>query len=151
MSRIYSFRDTWVVPGPVPRVQAVLLDLEHYASWWPQILAVAKVTDDDARVLCRSALPYTLDLRLHAVHRQPELLETTLAGDLDGEVRWRLSAAGTSTRLDFEQDVIVSGALAWASYAVRPVLEWNHERMMAGCIAGLRRVLAGQLGPRAGR
>lgn len=45
--------------------------------------------------------------------------------------------------MDFEQDVSVGRLLGLASYVVRPVLTWNHDRMMAGCIAGLRRQLAG--------
>lgn len=140
MSPLFSFRDTWTVPAPLPRVHEVLVDLEHYPEWWPEVLAVAKVTDDDARVLCRSALPYTLDLLLHAERREPTVLETSLSGDLDGVVRWRLSAeGGSSTRMEFEQDVRVTGRLlGLASYPARPVLRWNHDRMMAGCLAGLR-------------
>lgn len=138
----YSFRDGWVVPGEPARVHAVLVDLEHYALWWPQVVAVAKVTEDDARVLCRSTLPYTLDLWLHAERREADLLETSVTGDLRGTVRFRLSAAPDGTRLHLEQDVDVVGRLAGAaSYLARPVLTWNHDRMMAGCVAGLRRVL----------
>ena len=84
MSPAYSFRGTWTVPAPVERVQPVLVDLERYPEWWPQVRAVAKITDDDARVLCRSVLPYTLDLLLHAERREPTVLETSLAGDLHG-------------------------------------------------------------------
>lgn len=139
MSPRFSFRDTWTVPVPLPRVHEVLVDLEHYPEWWPQVLAVAKVTDDDARVLCRSALPYTLDLLLHAERREPTVLETSLSGDLDGVVRWRLVPEPDGTRMEFEQDVRVTGRLlGLASYAARPLLRWNHDRMMAGCLAGLR-------------
>jgi hypothetical protein len=144
MSPAYSFHGTWVVPAPVAQVQPVLLDIEHYPEWWPQVRAVAKITDDDARVLCRSVLPYTLDLYLHAERRDPHLLETTLTGDLEGVVRWRLADDSGGTRLDFEQDVRVTGRLLHlASYAGRPLLSWNHHRMMDGCIAGLRTRLAG--------
>lgn len=139
----YSFGGTWTVPFPVPQVRDVLVDLEHYPQWWPQVLAVVKLGEDDARVLCRSALPYTLDLLLHAEHREPTLLETSLAGDLSGRARWELSAVGGGTRLDFAQEVRVTGrAMAAASYLPRPVLRWNHDRMMAGCVAGLQRRLA---------
>ena len=142
MSPAYSFRGTWTVPFPRERVHALLVDLEHYPDWWPQVLAVAKVTDDDARVLCRSSLPYTLDLWLHAVHRQPDLLEIAVDGDLAGEVRWRLDSVSGGTRLAFEQDVhVTSRLLGLASYAARPLLRWNHDRMMAGCVAGLSRRL----------
>ena len=138
MSALFTFRDTWTVPVPVDRVQAVLVDLEHYPQWWPQVLAVAKVTADDARVLCRSALPYTLDLWLHAERREPTVLETSLSGDLEGRVGWRLTGDGGATRLDFAQEVRVgSRLLRVTSYAARPLLHWNHDRMMAGCIRGL--------------
>jgi hypothetical protein len=44
--------------------------------------------------------------------------------------------------MDFEQDVVVSGRLRPVLAAVAaPVARWNHERMMAGCIAGLRSLL----------
>lgn len=142
MAPTYSFRDCWVVPGAPARVRAVLVDLEHYALWWPQVVAVAKVTEDDARVLCRSTLPYTLDLWLHAERREADLLETSVTGDLRGTVRFRLAAVRDGTRLDLEQDVEVVGRLVGAgSFLARPVLTWNHDRMMAGCVAGLRRVL----------
>lgn len=131
-----------MVPGAPERVRAVLMDLEHYPTWWPQVIAVAKVTEDDARVLCRSVLPYTLDLWLHAVHREDGLLETSIEGDLRGEVRFRLAKRCDGTLVELEQDVEVTGRLVGlASRIARPVLHWNHDRMMAGCIAGLRRVL----------
>jgi carbon monoxide dehydrogenase subunit G len=142
--RSFHFESTWEVAAPPAEVHSALVDLEHYPDWWPQVLAVAKIDDDTARVLCRSVLPYTLDLVLGAIHREPMLLETTIAGDLDGQVRWRLSPAGAGTRLDYEQDVDVTGRLArFAARPLGPVLRWNHERMMAGCRDGLRHRLSG--------
>jgi len=76
------------------------------------------------------------------VHRDPDLLETRIDGDLEGQVRWRLAAAGSVTSLEFEQQVEVApGPLALASYAAGPVLRWNHHKMMAGCRDGLSRRL----------
>jgi hypothetical protein len=138
MSRTYRFTGTWRVPFPPDRVQPVLVDLEHYPEWWPQVRAVAKITDDDARVLCRSVLPYTLDLLLHADRREPRVLETSLAGDLEGFARWDLADDGAGTRMDYAQEVRVAGrVLAAASYPLRPLLRWNHHRMMTGCVEGL--------------
>jgi hypothetical protein len=46
--------------------------------------------------------------------------------------------------MEFEQDVDVTGRLLHlASFAARPLLTWNHHRMMVGCITGLRSRLAG--------
>ena len=143
MRRGYSFSGTWTVDAPARLVQEVLVDLERYPEWWPQVRAVAKLGEDDALVVCRSVLPYSLDLVLHAERRDPTHLETSLTGDLEGVVRWYLTDLGPQTRMDFEQDVHVTGRfLRLASRAGRPVMVWNHERMMRGCLAGLNTRLA---------
>jgi hypothetical protein len=124
-------------------VHEALVDLERYPEWWPQVLAVASLGPDDARVLCRSTLPYTLDLRLHAVRRDPLWLEVAISGDLEGLAVWTLTDLGGRTRLDFAQAVTVGGWLALVSPALRRLLRWNHARMMAGCVEGLRGWLLG--------
>lgn len=144
MSATFAFHDTWDVPATPTAVHEVLLDLEHYPDWWPQVVAVASLGPDHARVLCRSVLPYTLDLVLEAVDRSPGRLEVEVSGDLVGSVRFGLSPAGDGTRLEFAQEVSVRrGWLGAASYVSRPLLRWNHERMMGGCRDGLRARLAG--------
>jgi carbon monoxide dehydrogenase subunit G len=140
----YEFRGSWTVDAPLESVRETVVDLEHYPEWWPQVRAVVKLGPDDARVLCRSSLPYTLDLVLHAVSREGSVLEVQVSGDLAGTVLWRLVPEDDGTRMDFDQRVEVAGPLALASYVVRPLLRWNHHRMMLGCIAGLRRHLAGR-------
>jgi len=143
MSRGFEFRESWTVAASRDRVHGLLIDLEHYPDWWPEVRAVAKVDDDHAWVLCRSTLPYTIDLLLTAVHREPDLLETTIGGDLVGTVCWRLSDHGAGTRLDYEQHVdIGSRVLRAAAVPLRPLFTWNHGRMMAGCLAGVRQALA---------
>ncbi|MDQ6522057.1 SRPBCC family protein [Nocardioides sp. LHD-245] len=142
MRRSFVFSDAWVVDAPPAAVAATLVDLEDYPRWWPQVRAVAKLGPDTAWVCCRSTLPYTLDLVLDAVSRTPPVVAVAISGDLDGFARFTLTAAGTATRLDFAQEVSVGGALALASYAVRPVLVWNHRRMMAGCRTGLAALLS---------
>jgi carbon monoxide dehydrogenase subunit G len=139
--RAYSFSGTWTVAAPPPRVYEVIVDLQRYPEWWPQVVAVASLGSDDARVLCRSVLPYTLDLVLHAVRRDPGLLEVEIDGDLEGTAAWQLTDLGGTTRLDFRQEVTVGGWLALLSPVAKPALRWNHARMMAGCIDGLRRRL----------
>ena len=143
MRATYSFRDSWTVPASPERVRDVVVDLEHYPRWWAQVVAVASLGPDDARVLCRSALPYTLDLVLHAVTRELPVLEVAVGGDLEGRVRFTVTPEGEGARLDFAQEVAVGGALALASRVGRPLLTWNHERMMRGCAEGLARRVAG--------
>jgi hypothetical protein len=134
----YSFAASWVTPAPLEAVAAAVVDLEHYPEWWPQVRAVVKLGPDTARVLCRSTLPYTLDLVLTAVSREAPVLEVAIDGDLEGWVRWTLSEELAGTRTDVHQEVDVSGALAGFSYVARPLLTWNHRRMMQGAETGLR-------------
>ncbi|MCB0895042.1 MAG: SRPBCC family protein [Nocardioides sp.] len=143
MHASFTFSGRWEVPAELAQVHDLLVDLEHYPDWWPQVVAVASLGPDDARVVCRSDLPYTLDLVLHAVDRSPERLEVAVDGDLEGWVRFDLTPVPGGTRLELTQVVTVRGALGLASYAARPLLRWNHHRMMDGCIAGLTARLAG--------
>jgi hypothetical protein len=138
VSASYSFSGAWTVPAAPERVHEVLVDLERYPEWWPQVLAVASLGPDDARVLCRSALPYTLDLLLHARSRETTTLEVDIDGDLVGWARWELAGIAGGTRLRFSQKVGVTGWLARLSPLLGPVLRWNHDRMVDGCLEGLR-------------
>ena len=141
MQATYSFHAEWSVPAPPAAVAAVVVDLEAYPQWWPQVRAVASLGPTTARVICRSALPYDLDLVLESVSQEPPTLEVAVGGDLDGRVRWHLEPYGDGTLMRFEQQVSVRGPLALASYVARPLLVWNHHRMMRGCEAGLRQRL----------
>ncbi|MFJ2756004.1 SRPBCC family protein [Nocardioides sp. NPDC087217] len=133
----YVFTEKWMIPSPPDAVRDVLVDLERYPEWWPQVRAVAKLGEDDALVVCRSTLPYDLEIVLHAVSRDLPTLEVGLGGDLDGFARWTLTAAPGGSRMVFEQEVVVDGLLGLASMLLRPVLTWNHRQMMLGCRNGL--------------
>jgi hypothetical protein len=138
--RRYRFTSTSNLAVPREQVHGVLVDLEHYGEWWPQVRAVAKLDDDRALVVCRSALPYDLDLELTAVSRAIDLLEVRIQGPISGWARYHLTEAGPgATSLRFEQDVYAGARLmGMASYVVRPLLVWNHHQMMAGADRGLR-------------
>lgn len=144
----FFFTESWVAPAPIDEVAAVVTDLERYPQWWPEVRAVAKIGPDTARVLLRAALPYTLDIVLDAVSREPPVLEVAVSGAMTGWVRWGLTAVPGGTRCDYTQEVEVHGALALASYVARPALTWNHRRSMRGCESGLRRRLAERAGSR---
>jgi hypothetical protein len=143
----YDFEHSMVLAAEPDRVHAVLADLEFFGSWWPQVRAVAGAGPDDALVVCRSVLPYDLELRLHAESRDAELLRVRIDGPIAGHASWRLTAVPGGTRLDFEQRVrAVDRWFVLASYLLKPVLRWNHHRMMQGAEDGLAK-LFGTLSP----
>lgn len=144
MTSTYTFRAHWFLPFPVADVAAVLVDLEHYPDWWPNVLAVASLGPDDARVLCRSRLPYRLDVLLHAQTREPPQLRTTISGDLVGTASWTFRPVAGGTDLRYLQEVVATGRLLrLGSRLARPLLVWNHDAMMACCREGLTRRLGG--------
>ena len=135
----YHFRDAWETAASPDAVCAVLLDLEHYVDWWPQVRAVASAGPDDALVVCRSMLPYDLELHLHAESRGPALLRVGIDGPIRGYAAWRLRPVRSGTHLDFEQRVhAVSRSFRWASYVAKPLLAANHAWMMRGAERGLQ-------------
>jgi hypothetical protein len=146
--RLFRFSSSFNLAAPRERVHAVLVDLEHYADWWPQVRAVGKLDDDRALVVCRSVLPYDLELELTAVDRSVEQLEVAIAGPIRGWARYHLdevpgdteTSGGTSLR--FEQEVHAEArSFVLAAYVVKPLLRWNHHRMMVGAERGLRAAL----------
>lgn len=142
-SRDYRFSTSFSLGAPRSQVHEVLDDLERYADWWPQVRAVGKLDDDNALVVCRSTLPYDLDLLLTAERRDLECLEVSIAGPIRGWARFRLEETGPgTTTLRFEQGVRAEARLfVVASYLAKPLMVWNHHRMMLGAERGLRVLL----------
>jgi len=138
--RTFRFSSTFTLEAPRNEVHAVLVDLEFYADWWPQVRAVAKIDDDHALVVCRSTLPYDLELHLSAVSRDLDLLEVGIDGPIRGWARYHLDEQGLGvTTLRFEQEVRAEApSFVVASYVAKPLLVWNHHRMMLGADRGLR-------------
>jgi Polyketide cyclase / dehydrase and lipid transport len=150
--RDFGFSNSFTLEAPLSRVHDVLLDLERYSEWWPQVRAVGKLDDDHALVVCRSRLPYDLDLVLTAVSRDPRELQVGIDGPISGWARFRLDegprrSSGTSRRssgvettdVRFDQEVRADApSFVVASYLAKPLLRWNHDQMMRGLVAGLR-------------
>ena len=138
----YAFDHVTEVDADLDEVREVLLDLERYVAWWPQVKAVASLGPDDALVVCRSTLPYDLELHLHAASREGDVLRVEIDGPIRGYAQWTLSRTHNGTRLEFEQRVRAVGRMfVLASYVAKPLLAWNHHQMMRGAETGLGEAL----------
>ncbi len=151
--RRFRFSSTFTLGAQRERVHGVLVDLEHYCDWWHQVRGVGKLDENHALVVCRSVLPYDLEMELTAVSRSVDRLEVTIDGPIRGWARYHLDEPSLGvTSLRFEQEVYAVGRLmAFASYVARPLLVWNHHRMMRGAEQGLRLMLEGGAQPNAAR
>ena len=142
--RHYRFSNEFNLAAPRDQVHAVLVDVEHYGEWWPQVRAVAKLGEDNALVVCRSTLPYDLELLLTAVSRETDVLEVAIDGPIRGWARYHLDEPSPGvTSLRCEQEVYAESlTMVLASYVARPLLVWNHGQMMRGLDSGIRARLA---------
>src|SRR5690349_24085239 len=113
----YEFTHAMTLPASPAEVHAVLVDLEFFGTWWPQVKAVASLGPDDALVVCRSVLPYDLELHLHAVSREGYVMRVEIDGPIGGYAQWTLVENHNGTRLEFEQRVrAVDRTFVVASY-----------------------------------
>jgi hypothetical protein len=149
----FRFSSTFTLEARREQVHGVLVDLEHYCDWWHQVRGVGKLDEDHALVVCRSVLPYDLEMELTALSRSVDRLEVAIEGPIRGWARYHLEEPSPGlTSLRFEQEVYAVGRLmVFASYVARPLLVWNHHRMMRGAERGLRAKLESGGQPSAAR
>lgn len=142
----YVFRSVWRIDADPDRVYATLADVPAYPQWWPEVRETVQLSDTAGRVRCRSLLPYDLTMVLtreveDAVGR---VLRARLEGDLNGVSTWTVTSDGTGSLAVFDEDVTVGkAAVRAAGRLARPVLKYNHDRMMRSGERGLRARLAG--------
>lgn len=146
----YRFRTSWVIAAPKRDVFAALVDLATYRDWWPDVRAVSQVDDDTARIVCRAALPFSLELCLRRVEEDEPAgrVRVALSGDLVGSLAGRLAPKGPGTRLDIVQHVVANKPLLRAlSPVAHPIFRANHALMMRRGLRGLRtRLVCGNPG-----
>lgn len=141
MGTTYRFEERWLLPGDRQAAYDVLVDVEHYPEWWPQIKAVARLGEDHALVVCRSMLPFNLNLELRPTTRDPESgrLEVSIEGDLVGWSRFTLTPQGDELDVHYEQEVETRGHLLEAARWFKPLVRANHAAMMRSARRGLER------------
>jgi len=140
----YRFRSVWDLDAAPERVYAVLERAEEYPLWWPQVRRTTTVDERSQIARFRSFLPYDLVVTARERLRDPSagVLEAEMTGDLDGWVRWTVSAAGRGARVLYEQEVEVRKPLM-RRLAVpgRPFFLANHALMMRSGRRGLSALL----------
>ena len=136
----FRFEHRWWLDAPLDSAYDVLVDLERYPEWWPQVRAVAKLGEDHGLVLCRAVLPFTLHLELRPEIRDPAgVLQVSIDGDLRGWSRFTLTPRGSGTGVHYEQKVETQRGVLHATRFVQGLVRANHTWMMRSCRQGLER------------
>jgi hypothetical protein len=144
----FHFTSTWRLPAGPDAVYAALVDVTGYPQWWPQVRSARRLDEQSGELRCRSLLPYDLVFVARQVVADPAtgVLRARLEGDLGGQSEWRIaadSADGAGATAVFIEDLeVAKPVLRRLGLLARPLLRANHDLMMRGGEAGLRRHLA---------
>lgn len=140
----YVFRSVWRLAATPDRVFEALRDVPGYPAWWPEVRETVELSETSGRLRCRSLLPYDLTMVLTREVEDPvgRVLRARLDGDLIGSSTWTIAPDGAGTAAVFDEDVRVGkAAVRAAGRLARPVLSFNHDRMMRSGERGLRAYL----------
>lgn len=144
----YVFVTLWRVAGNVDRVYRVLVDIENYPRWWPEVYLqvepltpLKKTIGDRVRLLTRGKLPYKIRWQSEIVQANPPhgfMIRAT--GDFDGRGIWSLKQQGSDVVLTFDWRLRVQKRLIRSlSWLFKPLFRWNHRWAMARGRGGLSR------------
>ena len=144
----YVFVTLWRVAGNVDRVYRVLVDIENYPRWWPEVYLqvepltpLEKTIGDRVRLLTRGKLPYKIRWQSEIVQANPPRgFMIRAAGDFDGRGNWALKQEGSDVVLTFDWRLRVQKRLIRSlSWVFKPLFRWNHRWAMARGREGLSR------------
>ncbi|MEW2612527.1 SRPBCC family protein [Streptomyces sp. NPDC047880] len=141
---LYRFRSLWTLPAPPATVYGVLERPEGYPHWWRQVREVTRLDDTTGVIRVRSVLPYDMTFTAREVRHDPEagVLETSLAGDIEGWARWTVTPCGPGSLARYDQVVRVhKPLLRRLAVPGRPLFRANHALMMRSGRRGLLRHL----------
>jgi len=145
----YHFVTKWQFNVPRNLVWTFLEDIETIPQWWPgvkrfEMTGYKRRLELGSRVkVAVQGLLGQLRFTLEVTECRPDrLMRFKCAGDLEGEGVWNLYENEGTTYSVFTWDVSTSGYLMnLVGSVLKPVLAWNHNRVMAKGYGAIRRKL----------
>lgn len=150
----YELVTIWRLDAPLDAVWDALHGVDRWPGWWRGLESVVELEKGGPggigslrRFFWKGALPYRLRFDLRATAIEPStLIAGTATGDLEGAGVWRLSREAGFTVVRYEWSV--RATIGWMNALgplARPLLVWNHDKVMAWGGAGLARHLGARL------
>jgi uncharacterized protein YndB with AHSA1/START domain len=152
--KTYSFRMVWQFAAPIEKVWETINHPEEWPRWWQNCKNVERLAEGDAagvgavrRFSMQTQLPYRLQFVITSTRSEaPRLLEGSVAGNLEGTLRWELSEDASITTVRYFWDVAPTKAwMAALSPLLKPVFVWNHRAMMKNGGQALSRLMGAAL------
>jgi len=151
MKTDYTFRTTWNIEAPLPKVWNAIFNSQEWPTWWKGVVAVKLIKVDTqhkgigsiVEYTWKSVLPYTLNFQTEVtevvLHK---LLEGRATGELEGVGVWTFSEKNGITTTQYVWRVNMTQPLLKAlSPIFRPLFIWNHDQLMEQGRRGLVKLL----------
>ena len=138
----------WRIPESIDRAYRVLIDIEDYPRWWPEVYLrvepltpLRKTVGDKVRLLTLGKLPYKIRWQSEIVQANPPhgfIIRAT--GDFDGRGIWSLKQQGSEVVLTFDWRLRAQKRLIRnLSWLFKALFRWNHRWAMDRGEEGLSR------------
>jgi uncharacterized protein YndB with AHSA1/START domain len=151
---VIEYQGRFVLPAPPDQVWATLSCFDRYEQWWGWLreLRVEGGGLQAGSVLRGTVippLPYRIRIEVRLVEcAAPQTIRATVAGDLRGHARLRLTPIGSDqTRADIRWTIeMMQPPMRLVARCARHILLWGHDRVVDATVVGFSRHLAGDHG-----
>jgi carbon monoxide dehydrogenase subunit G len=125
-----------------------LQQVEEFERWWPwleefRLEGNTLATGAVLHGVVAPPLPYRMRIRVELTRcDSPVAIDAVIGGDLEGEARLRVRAAGTGSRVEVRWTVeMMQRPMRLATRFGRPLMQWGHDRVVEMTVDGFRRRL----------
>lgn len=136
----FHFITQWQLDAQVKEVYEIIKDSSSLSRWWPSVYldvktlypGLANGVGKKVALLTRGYLPYTLRWDFEVIQIIPcNKIVLDALGDLEGRGIWTFEQAGQGCMVRFDWDIrFQKKGLAWLSFLLRPVFNFNHRWAM---------------------
>jgi len=140
----------WRIGASLGDVWDAVVQPAFWPQWWRGLEEVAELERGDAdgihnrqRFIWKGALPYRLVTEIKTIRLEPMVM---IAGEASGDVAglgvWRFTCQDGVTVVRYEWQVRAASPWFWVlANAARPLVRWNHGKIMEWGAHGLARRL----------
>jgi hypothetical protein len=146
----YQFHSLWEIPAGLPSTEKAILDMSHWAEWWPGLVASNFVKQDVAvehsivSATWKSTFGYQLAICITiTAYKKLGYISFDSEGDLVGSGKWSfIATTPDNTQMDIIWNVATNKA--WMNLLaplLRPIFIHAHHTLMKKGATGLTRYL----------
>jgi len=146
---VIEYHGSFVLPAPPGQVWAGIARFDSYEQWWGWLRELrVEGSGLQAGSILRGTvvppLPYRIRIEVRLLEcTAPRTIRATVAGDLRGHARLRLTPLGSDqTRADIRWTIeMMQPPMRLVARFARHILLWGHDRVVEATVVGFSRHL----------